>query len=123
MTLAVLQDKWTSEDEESLAHAVCKIEQSLGKNERWKEISKLVGNGHGKNDCYARWKEVNKNTKKKKATPTSVSSPLHTKKKRSSYPIGDENNPGNARFTAESKAADSDRGKKDKKGCSNWKAE
>ena len=32
--------------------------KDLGKNERWAQISKIVGGGHGKKDCLCRYKQL-----------------------------------------------------------------
>jgi hypothetical protein len=47
---------WSAQDDAALqnSYAASLEDKELGKNERWKQVSKIVGNGHGKKDCHAR---------------------------------------------------------------------
>lgn len=63
---------WTKDDISRLKKAIKQTTSVEDKNERWKEIALLVGNGKSKKHCYVKYKEL-KEEKKSSGTGSSSS--------------------------------------------------
>lgn len=62
---------WTKQDVSSLKKAIKQTAQLEDKNERWKQIAALLGNGKTKKQCYLKYKQLKEEQKSAGSSPTS----------------------------------------------------
>jgi hypothetical protein len=62
---------WTKQDVSSLKKAIKQTAQLEDKNERWKQIAALLGDGKTKKQCYLKYKQLKEEQKAAGSSPTS----------------------------------------------------